>query len=164
MNNGHTIILSILVGAATHILWDAFTHDDGIPLYIEFLRTPLATIDNWEIMPFRVLQHLGTVLGLMLLLWWIWRWFHTTKPAESVVWQPDPTVRYFTLFLLILVPTIVGLYFAYTNTPNNPVLYGLHDLQLGLKFGIVSGAVALSITSSVLGILYQWLLFKQKKH
>ena len=44
----------------------------------------------------------------------------------------------------------------------NKVLFGLHDLQLGLKFGIVSGAIALIITSSILGIFYQFLLFRQK--
>ncbi|MGB1309916.1 MAG: DUF4184 family protein [Leucothrix sp.] len=163
MRNAHTLIVSILIGAATHILWDAFTHEDSFPMYIELLRTPVATLDNWEIMPFRILQHFSTVFGLMLLLWWIGQWFRTSKTADAVIWQPDPTIRYITLFLLILIPLLVGSYFAYTNTPDNPVLYGLHDLQLGLKFGIVSGAVALIITSSVLGIFYQWLLFKQRR-
>jgi len=163
MNNGHAVILSILIGAATHIIWDAFTHENAIPQYIELLRTPLMTLDNWKIMPFRVLQHLGTVLGLMLLVWWIWRWYCETQIANKVAWQPNPTIRYITLFLLVLVPTLVGLFFAYTNTPDNKVLFGLHDLQLGLKFGIVSGAIALIITSSILGIFYQWLLFRQRQ-
>ena len=162
MNNGHAIILSILIGAATHIIWDAFTHADGIPQYIVPLSTPLLTLDNWEIMPFRILQHLGTILGLMLLLWWIWRWFWETEMANTIAWRPTPTIRYITLFLLILIPMLVALSFAYTNTPDNQVLYGLHDLQLGLKFGIVSGGIALIITSSLLGIFYQWLLYKKK--
>jgi len=164
INNGHAIILSILIGAATHIVWDAFTHADGIPQYITLLSTPLTTLDNWAIMPFRVLQHLGTVLGLMLLLWWIWQWYRDTPMADHVIWQPNPSVRYVTLFLLVLIPVLVGLFFAYTNTPDNDVLFGLHDLQLGLKFGIVSGAVALIITSSILGIFYQLLLLRQRTH
>jgi len=162
MNNGHALIISILIGAWTHIIWDAFTHADAIPRYIEPLRTPLLTLDNWEIMPFRVIQHLSTVLGLMLLLWWIWRWYIDAADTKTIAWQPSPTIRYTTLFLLILVPTLVALYFAYTNTPDNKVLYGLHDLQLGLKFGIVSGGIALIITSSVIGLFYQALLLRRK--
>jgi len=162
MNNGHAIIISILIGSATHIIWDAFTHADAIPQYIEPLRTPLLTLDNWEIMPFRVIQHLSTVLGLMLLLWWIWRWYCETEVSETIVWRPSINVRYITLFLLIMIPALVALYFAYTNTPDNQVLYGLHDLQLGLKFGIVSGGIALIITSSVIGLFYQGLLLRQK--
>ena len=162
MHNGHIIIVSLLIGAATHIIWDAFTHENAIPQYIEFLRTPLMTLDNWQIMPFRVLQHLSTVLGLMLLLWWIWRWFYETETKESAVWQPTPIIRTITLLTLIFVPMVVGLYNAYINTPNNKVLFGLHDLQFGLKSGIVSGAIALIVTSSVLGLFYQWLLFRQR--
>lgn len=161
-NNGHTILLSILIGAATHIIWDYFTHNYGIPKHVEFFNTPLMTLDNWEIMPFRVLQHSGTVLGLMLLLWWTWRWYLDAETSKPIVWQPSPTIRHITLFLLLLVPTLVGLYIAYINTPNNEVLFGLHDLQLGLKFAIVSGAITLIITSGVLGIFYQWLLFRQR--
>ncbi len=163
MNNAHAIIISILIGAATHIIWDAFTHHDGIPEHIELLRTPLMTLDNWEIMPFRVIQHVSTVLGLMLLLWWIWRWYCQTTPADTVAWQPSPLVHKITLCLLVVVPSLVGLYYAYTNTPDNNVLFGLHDLQLGLKFGIVSGAIALIITSSVIGLFYQLLLYQQRK-
>jgi hypothetical protein len=162
MNNPHAIIISILVGASTHIIWDAFTHDDAIPLYIELLRTPIMTLDNWEIMPFRVIQHLSTVLGLMLLVWWIWKWFCNTPAADSVAWQPTPLVRKVTLLILFVVPSLVGLYFAYTNTPDNKILFGLHDIQLGLKYGIVSGGTALIITSSVVGVFYQWLLLKHR--
>ncbi len=164
LNNGHAIIISLLIGSVTHIVWDAFTHERAIPQYIELLRTPLATIDNWEIMPFRVIQHLSTVLGLMLLLWWIWRWYCETPAQDKIAWQPTALIRKITLAILVLIPTIVGLYFAYTNTPDNKVLFGLHDLQLGLKFGIVSGAIALIITSSILGIFYQWMLFRQRSH
>ena len=158
--NGHVIILSLLVGAATHIIWDAFTHEKMIPQLFEFYRTPLMTIDNWEIMPFRVLQHLSTVLGLMLLLWWIWQWYVKTDATMEVAWKPSPHVHKMTLVLLLLIPTCIALYFAYKNTPNNDVLFGLHDLQHGLKAGIVSGAVALIITSSAIGCFYQWLLYR----
>ena len=163
MDNAHAIIFSILIGATTHIVWDAFTHSDGVPLYIEALRTPLMTLDNWDIMPFRVLQHLGTILGLMLLLWWIWRWFCNAESAESIAWEPSPRIRQSILFILVSVPMISALYFAYTNTPDSDVLFGLHDLQLGLKFGIVSGGITLIITSAILGIFYQWLLYRQRK-
>ena len=133
-----------------------------IPQLFEFYRTPLMTIDNWEIMPFRVLQHLSTVLGLMLLLWWIWQWYRKADINADVAWKPSALVHKITLVLLLLIPACVALYFAYINTPNNDVLFGLHDIQHGLKAGIVSGAVALIITSSAIGCFYQWLLFRRR--
>lgn len=162
LTNAHAIIVSILIGAATHVIWDAFTHERHMPQYIELLRTPLATLDGYPIMPFRVLQHLGTVIGTPLLLWWIWKWFRTAPDIQTKVWLPKPTVRFLALFLLVLIPALVGMLFIYQNTPNKGVLFGLHDIQLGIKSGIVAGGAALIVTSSLLGIVYQWLLYAGK--
>jgi len=162
LNNSHAIIVSILIGAATHIMWDAFTHERFVPQHIEWLRTPIAHIDSYAIMPFRVLQHVSTVLGLILLLWWVWRWYLRAEEVQGKGWTPSSSIRYTSLFLLTLIPSLIGLYAIYHNTPNQGVLFGLHDIQHGLKFGIVSGAAGLIVTSSVLGVLYQWLLYRRR--
>ena len=159
-NNSHAIIVSLLIGAATHIILDAFTHERHFPQYIELLRTPLATLDGYPIMPFRVLQHLGTVFGSLLMMWWIWRWFRSAPDIQSKVWLPTPTARFASLCLLMLIPALVGMFFIYNNTPNKGVLFGLHDIQLGLKYGIVAGGAALIVTAGILGVFYQWLLYR----
>ncbi|HEY3480915.1 MAG TPA: DUF4184 family protein [Streptomyces sp.] len=66
--------LSLVIGAATHVGWDAFTHEnDGFA----FLRTPLVTgVDVG-----RLIQLVSTIAGAVILGWWLVRWYRTA-PAE----------------------------------------------------------------------------------
>lgn len=162
INNAHAVIMSILIGAATHIIWDWLTHEGGIPQYITLLQQPVAVVDGYPIMSYRIFQHLSTVLGLMLLMWWIWRWYRETTKAHQVAWQPGPTLRYAALFLLVLVPGLVWLIVIYYSMPESDVLFGLHSLQLGFKQGLVAAAATLIVTTSVLGLVYQWLLYRSQ--
>lgn len=58
------LLLSALVGIATHLLWDSFTHFDGYAVTrVAFLREPV----SGELTVARLLQHLSTVAGLALL-------------------------------------------------------------------------------------------------
>lgn len=70
------IALSLVIGAATHVGWDAFTHEnDGFA----FLRTPLVTgVDVG-----RLIQLVSTIAGAGILGWWLVRWYRTapTEPA-----------------------------------------------------------------------------------
>ncbi|PWR00412.1 hypothetical protein DKW60_02350 [Leucothrix pacifica] len=163
LSNAHAIIVSLLIGAATHIIFDAFTHERHFPQYIELLRTPLASIDGYPIMPFRVIQHLGTIFGSLIIVWWTWHWFKTAPDLSEKTWLPLPPVRYSVIALLILIPSSVGMYFIYKNTPENGVLFGLHDIQHGLKYGIVAGGAALIVVSGALGAFYQLLLFSGRR-
>jgi hypothetical protein len=47
----HAVAVSLLTGAATHVMWDAVTHSSS---------------HNW-------LQHASTMGGSAILAWWIWR-------------------------------------------------------------------------------------------
>jgi uncharacterized protein DUF4184 len=60
------IVLSLLVGSLTHVLWDSFTHEWGwmvehfAPLRISLSGMPL----------YAILQVAGSVLGVCLLAYW----------------------------------------------------------------------------------------------
>jgi len=59
------LLLSALIGATTHLLWDSFTHPGWLVDHVALLRTPLGPLllDKW-------LQHLSTVTGLAILTIW----------------------------------------------------------------------------------------------
>lgn len=62
-------VASFVLGAASHIAWDACTHGDGAVVgRVSLLRTEIGGIAT-----FRVLQHLSTVVGLVLVAWWVQR-------------------------------------------------------------------------------------------
>lgn len=58
------LLLSLVLGVLTHVAWDAFTHGDGAVVQrVAWLREPLMGT-----MPAaRVLQHLSTAIGLLVL-------------------------------------------------------------------------------------------------
>jgi membrane-bound metal-dependent hydrolase YbcI (DUF457 family) len=78
------IVLSILVGIATHVLWDSFTHFGTYP-YDHW-----AVLREWVNLPvlgptpfYKVLQHSSTMLGLVILSGWLLRWYRESEPSRA---------------------------------------------------------------------------------
>ncbi len=84
------VLISLLVGAASHIFWDGFTHKSGF-----FVQTfPVLKhnfIFGWtEVRPFKVLQHASTLVGAGIIVWVIYRLPHHQAPVrkKSVLYWP----------------------------------------------------------------------------
>jgi hypothetical protein len=71
------VLLSLLIGACTHLAWDALSHAS------------------------RVLQHASTLLGTAFLAWWVWRRL-ARAAARAPVRVLSPAARRSTLGLLAL--------------------------------------------------------------
>jgi len=83
------VLVSLMAGAVTHILWDSFTHD-GSPMVraIPMLQRQLFTIDGYTVHLYRLLQHVSTVIGVTLILAWLVRWYRRTPPGVEVAPMP----------------------------------------------------------------------------
>jgi len=155
-----TLIFSLVFGALTHIIWDFFTHHSGIPQYIDWMNRPLIAIDSYDIMPYRVLQHFSTMLGLSLLVFWLWVWISKKKHVETThnsppLWNAPKPLKLLSFFVILAAPIIFGTINGLANLSGESVLYGLYDAQLFLRYGIVGGATAFIISCVLLGLLYQ---------
>lgn len=83
------IVVSILIGTATHILWDSFTHSFYWPYrYWSFLSDVVHVPVAGNMQMFKVLQYASTLFGLVFVAIWIWSWYRATKPIESPVAKP----------------------------------------------------------------------------
>jgi hypothetical protein len=61
------VIASLALGVLTHVAWDAFTHGDGVVVqHVAWLREPLVG----SVPAARVIQHLSTAVGLLVLAGW----------------------------------------------------------------------------------------------
>jgi hypothetical protein len=68
------VVLSILVGIATHILWDAFTHATYWPYqHIHLLHDSFGLPLAGAVPAYLLLQQVSSVFGLVVLLIWIQR-------------------------------------------------------------------------------------------
>lgn len=67
------ILLSLLIGIATHVAWDWVVHDDGYVVNkVAWLSGELAGSLTWS----RALQHVSTVVGLVAIAVYGWRRRH----------------------------------------------------------------------------------------
>lgn len=64
------VLVSLVLGVLTHVAWDAFTHGDGaLVRHVAWLREPLVG----AVPAARVLQHVSTAVGLLVLALWAGR-------------------------------------------------------------------------------------------
>ncbi len=74
------VVLSIIIGAYSHLFWDAFTHEWGY-----FAKLIPALQEVWFIKPIEVkgykfLQHFSTFLGAIFIAFWIYK-----MPKEPIL-------------------------------------------------------------------------------
>lgn len=83
------IMVSILIGTATHILWDSFTHTFYWPYRHWRFLSDVVHVPVAGNMPLdKVLQYASSVFGLVFVAIWIWSWYRATAPIESPVAKP----------------------------------------------------------------------------
>jgi hypothetical protein len=80
------IVGSILLGIATHLLWDSFTHPNTWPYRHWALlsqRLPLPVIGLTPV--YKVLQHGSTVVGIAVLAAWLLVRYRTIEPSGRML-------------------------------------------------------------------------------
>lgn len=78
------ITVAVLLGAATHIAWDSFTHAGG--WFVEnlpILDQVAFTIGGYPILLFSLLQHVSTLVGGFALLIAYWHWYQRAPVAQQ---------------------------------------------------------------------------------
>ncbi|MFG1945259.1 DUF4184 family protein [Nonomuraea sp. NPDC048826] len=71
------IVAGGLIGAATHVAWDSFTHSTGPGEWGAWLAAPVLGV-----LPlFRVLQYCSSAVGLAVVVWWAWRGLSRMAPV-----------------------------------------------------------------------------------
>jgi uncharacterized protein DUF4184 len=111
------VLLAILIGVATHILWDSFTHQNFWPYqHWQFLHRTVLLPVYGSMEYVRVIQHGSTVFGAAVLVLWFWLWFRRTAPIETVT-APYPRKNHRGALVAI---SIVALIAAVLNGPLFP--------------------------------------------
>lgn len=78
------VLISILIGAATHIIWDSFTHRSFWPYHHwHFLSHTIQLPVIGTVQYFKLLQYISTIAGLVALLIWFWYWYRHTASLST---------------------------------------------------------------------------------
>jgi hypothetical protein len=130
------VCLSILVGSATHIVWDSFTHTEyWVGQHWEFLSTnvdvPLFGPRSWA----AVFQYISSAGGLLIILLWFVHWYRETPPVHS---QKDGRISHrdrIVVACTFLVAAVAGL--ARAAVPGLPD--GVHGWQRFMTDAFITG-------------------------
>lgn len=96
------IIVSVLIGAVTHVIWDQFTHTGTWPCkYLPVLRhsVPLPIIGPRALAT--ALQLVSTLVGVAILAIWLAHWYRTTIPARENPGDTIPAQRRVAIVLVM---------------------------------------------------------------
>jgi Domain of unknown function (DUF4184) len=151
------IPLSLVIGAATHVLWDSLTHDTGwIVEHSSFLQLNLFSWEGHSFRVYRVLWHASTWISLLLLYRAYAQMLQgRTGPAASL--STDEKRRYALGALLFGLPAVGAVLTA--------LLYhahGLSDLSTVPQFLRLSAALYLVLVSVLLAAIGAALKMKRR--
>jgi hypothetical protein len=96
------IVTSILIGMATHLLWDSFTHQNTW-LYRRWplLREPVGVPILRTVPLYKFLQHASTAVGLGALLIWLRFWYRDASVSVVPGATRIPTARKLLIFVAV---------------------------------------------------------------
>jgi hypothetical protein len=105
------ILLSLLLGAWSHILWDSFTHQTGwFVQRISWLHEPLLTVGSTPFRGHYLLQQFSTIAGAAILLVAYLNWIHH-QPTHPVLTTAERW-RYLLWAAVIVVALLLALFLA----------------------------------------------------
>ena len=78
------VVVSVFVGAATHILWDSFTHGGYWPAqHLSALKTAFILPVLGVVHLYKLLQYVSTVFGMLAIFFWFRHWIRTAPIQQE---------------------------------------------------------------------------------
>lgn len=157
------IVLSILIGTATHLFWDSFTHRSRWGYrHWSFLRrgVHLPFLGSTEM--YKLFQYGSSVLGLVFLAIWIWHWYRTTQPVALT--EPDTLPASRRLLLVLALPAIAicgGMLRAYEIVR---VPYQIRPTVYFTADAVVTSITLFGIELVICGLVLRWLTATSRQH
>jgi hypothetical protein len=150
------IVLSILIGTATHLVWDAFTHRTSwISQHCAFLRGEVQLPVTGEMGLDKLLEYASSIVGLALVAVWIQYWYRTTEPSVAQNDEPENVAPRSNLAVILpSVAILGGAVRAYHKD-------GIH-LQIRPLVHFTADTIISAITFFLLGLLVYGAIFRQR--
>lgn len=144
------IVLSILVGIATHILWDSFTHPgywltDHLPVLKQDVELPIFGPRSW----FSILQYLSSAFGIVALLLWAHHWYRNAPPLPSR--QPRTSLK--SDRIALAGSFLIAVFVAAVRAATHGVPNGVHGAQRFMTVASITGITVFCFQILIYGIL-----------
>jgi hypothetical protein len=142
------VMVAILLGASSHAAWDSFTHAQGWGVqHIAALSDVVHLGGLGDVRIFKILQHVSTVAGIIVVAVWLWSWLQR-HPGTARVYSSGSGARAVRILTLLLAVGAGG-----------ALLNGLRGISRGIAAGLghaaVGGMAALAIGFLMFGLVFR---------
>jgi hypothetical protein len=130
--------IAVVVGAASHLLWDSFTHQEGwVVRHSYTLSHGVVQINGYPLSVFAFLQHASTVAGMLLLAATFVVWYRRQpRPPTDLPLPLSARVRVAILATIAIATTVPA--FVYAAARAWPIA-DYHTLRDFVWYFIISG-------------------------
>lgn len=94
--------ISIVIGAATHLFWDGFTHQHGYFVQAIPELTQTVTLLGKKVLLFKILQHSSTLIGAIIIIYAFFKQPIDQNSINSIGLKYWIMISLLTLFIVIL--------------------------------------------------------------
>ena len=146
------VLLAILLGAITHLIWDAFTHENarGVRMF-PVLEAYTPELDGHSLRLYHLLQYGSSVVGLLAVILALVLWVrHAPRPAQPLRRSLRSVERWVWTLVYLALPWLgMGVSFAHVLQPS------LAWMPTGLRLGTIAiaGMRTCALTLVVLSVL-----------
>jgi hypothetical protein len=132
LKNSLWIIFSFLIGGATHIFWDGFTHQNGYFVeHISKLSRPVHVAGN-ETTLYNLLQHLSSVIGSAIVLFAVIR-----LPKQKINFKKQNTIIFWpTVFIISAIVVLMRVFFtglSHNDMAGDIIFTVISSLMIGVS-------------------------------
>ncbi|MEL7450636.1 MAG: DUF4184 family protein [Pseudomonadota bacterium] len=141
------VILSLALGALTHVAWDSFTHARAVDLWEPMFAIPVLVVGGHEFFLYKVLQYASGVIGLLIIAAYLKYWLATTPRREDAVDGYSLRVQLGIALCLLLIPAFFGVLTAAETAGGHGVAWLVSFLPataFAAGAAFVPGVVAIS--------------------
>jgi len=133
-------LLAIVVGAWTHLLWDAFTHvDRWFVVRIDWLQREVLEVRGHRLHGYSLLQYASSAGGVAVLAWAYWRWLQEVHAGRSIRWfAAEDTWRYVCLLGALAAAASLALPWAFRAAASPDGLFWLRTFVVRWLVGTTS--------------------------
>lgn len=147
------LILALVLGAMTHVVWDGFTHPGGwVVIRVPFLWQPISIMGMVSIPLYKLLQHLSSLLGVVILVSTYIAWLHRHSASPLLVVAHQERRRFVLLGVLLLLSLAiaVGMALAQGRILHGHVEFGTYVFRIA----IIGTSVFIALVAVVAIFIY----------
>jgi hypothetical protein len=144
------VVVSILVGVATHIFWDSLTHSGHwlghlVPSLNDHVTLPIFGSRPW----FGVLQYFSSAFGIVVLLVWAIHWYRNATPVSA-----NPNRKFVRRDRIALVCLfLIALFVALVRAVAFGLPKGVHGAQRFMTVVAITGIAVFCFQLVIYGIV-----------